>query len=321
MANTNLIKSLQLAGPRADTGCLRIERLDVPDHGEIYLTKGLVTRAFTQSLSHRVAVLGMLAWDKSNVEWRVGEVSDRVSCQITTKEILVEFGKLKTEYPNTAMLLSHIQRMKSSDTSGSVSRKKQTVMLPDFKRYTLYLQAENTELNGYIFELKQGTVIVGSAPEFAELVIPHHSISRRHCSISVTKNTIQVMDLGSTNGTFFRDEMIEDAQVVPGDVIYIGSVLLRLNATLKRETLSALAQQSTQEVEEEDQSHDVATTLQGKPKVVQPLPAPSLKKAPQPNIPDEATREVEWDSMLKKESQRRSIRGVNAFNWRLSRKK
>ncbi|MEM9444910.1 MAG: FHA domain-containing protein [Verrucomicrobiota bacterium] len=322
MANSNLIKNLQLAGPKAETGCLYVERLDVPDIGEIYLTKGLVTRAFTRSLSHRVAVLGMLAWEKSKVEWRLGEVSDRVSCQVTTREVLFEFGKLAEKFPANALLLSHIQQMTGDDLSDGVDKKKQTVLLPDFRRYTLYLEAENTELKGYIFELKKGTVIIGATPEFAELVIPHHSISRRHCSVSVTKNTIQVLDLGSTNGIYFREEKVEDALLVPGDAIYVGSVLLRANATIKNKSLSALT--SAAPVPQNiDKSTRGTAPFQEVPKIVKPLPAPKRSSALSSNTTDDdKTKTIGVDdTLVKRESQRRSIRGVNAFNWRLTRKK
>jgi pSer/pThr/pTyr-binding forkhead associated (FHA) protein len=45
-----------------------------------------------------------------------------------------------------------------------------------------------------------------------DLVVPHPSISRQHCQIEVTKEIIQITDLGSSNGTFIDGKRLQPQQ-------------------------------------------------------------------------------------------------------------
>jgi hypothetical protein len=55
-------------------------------------------------------------------------------------------------------------------------------------------------------------------------VIPHHSISSRHCEIIVDEGTIALRDLGSTNGTFVDDQLVQKANLLNGQRLRLGSV-------------------------------------------------------------------------------------------------
>jgi hypothetical protein len=55
-------------------------------------------------------------------------------------------------------------------------------------------------------------------------VIPHHSVSSRHCEIVVREDAITVRDLGSTNGTFINDQAVDQAQLNHGQRLKFGSV-------------------------------------------------------------------------------------------------
>jgi pSer/pThr/pTyr-binding forkhead associated (FHA) protein len=44
-------------------------------------------------------------------------------------------------------------------------------------------------------------MVIGRAAEQCELVVAHATISRRHARLSLAGETLQVEDLGSTNGT------------------------------------------------------------------------------------------------------------------------
>jgi predicted component of type VI protein secretion system len=52
-------------------------------------------------------------------------------------------------------------------------------------------------------ETRKETVIIGRSPE-SDLIVPHPSISRKHCQIEVIEGTIFIIDLNSSNGTFIN---------------------------------------------------------------------------------------------------------------------
>jgi transcriptional regulator with PAS, ATPase and Fis domain len=71
---------------------------------------------------------------------------------------------------------------------------------------------------------------IGSAPE-CDLVIVDPQVSRHHCRLTLGENGIEIVDLGSKNGTFVRDIAVEKARVVAGVPITIGAT--RLTVTVE----------------------------------------------------------------------------------------
>ncbi|MCG8653348.1 MAG: GGDEF domain-containing protein [Pirellulales bacterium] len=61
----------------------------------------------------------------------------------------------------------------------------------------------------------------------ADLVVPDHSVSRRHAELVRHELGFFVRDLGSTNGTFVNGQLVEEQQLNSGDTIRFGSFLFR----------------------------------------------------------------------------------------------
>jgi pSer/pThr/pTyr-binding forkhead associated (FHA) protein len=57
-------------------------------------------------------------------------------------------------------------------------------------------------------------------------------VSRLHCRISADETAIDVLDLGSTNGTFVNDRRVQKARLVVGDRLKVG----RLELIVERQT-------------------------------------------------------------------------------------
>lgn len=73
--------------------------------------------------------------------------------------------------------------------------------------------------------LKQGINTIGRASEEADLVIDHDSLSSAHCEIEISAGErLMVRDLGSTNGTFLNDRLVDKAELEPGDTLQLGSI-------------------------------------------------------------------------------------------------
>lgn len=60
-----------------------------------------------------------------------------------------------------------------------------------------------------------------------QIVLPSDSVSRRHCRIDQRKNTWYIKDLGSTNGTYVNDQLIEEYQLRRGDQVKIGDTIFK----------------------------------------------------------------------------------------------
>jgi DNA-binding NtrC family response regulator len=66
------------------------------------------------------------------------------------------------------------------------------------------------------------------AGEGCDLVLDHDSVSRRHAQLVVHPDEVEVVDLGSRNGTFVGAGRILSARITSGDEVAFGSVHLRL---------------------------------------------------------------------------------------------
>ncbi|HET7506303.1 MAG: FHA domain-containing protein, partial [Kofleriaceae bacterium] len=62
---------------------------------------------------------------------------------------------------------------------------------------------------GKKFNLNRPQIIIGRSSK-ADIQIDQEAVSRNHCKIINTGNAIMLRDMGSTNGTYVNDEMIDE---------------------------------------------------------------------------------------------------------------
>jgi pSer/pThr/pTyr-binding forkhead associated (FHA) protein len=76
------------------------------------------------------------------------------------------------------------------------------------------------------FRLTSGAVkTVGRAPR-ADFILDVALVSRLHCRLTAGDDSLEVLDLKSTNGTFVNDKRVEKANLAAGDRLRIGRVEL-----------------------------------------------------------------------------------------------
>ena len=72
------------------------------------------------------------------------------------------------------------------------------------------------------FRLPPGSVkTIGRSPG-AQFIVEAALVSRLHCQLTATATSLQVKDLGSTNGTFVNGRRVKTAELKEGDRLSIG---------------------------------------------------------------------------------------------------
>ncbi len=75
-------------------------------------------------------------------------------------------------------------------------------------------------------ETKKKSVSVGRSQD-CDLVVPHTSVSRKHCQIDEVEGRLYITDLGSSNGTFINGKRLTPSEkelLNPSDVFIIGKL-------------------------------------------------------------------------------------------------
>lgn len=100
--------------------------------------------------------------------------------------------------------------------------------------YKLILQNQVDGLNTKSWTVKPPATI-GRDPS-ASVCIDHESISRNHCQFSFNlEEALVVKDLESTNGTYVDDERIHQTVLMPGQIIQIGALRLKIDFSTEDE--------------------------------------------------------------------------------------
>src|ERR1700704_3996363 len=86
---------------------------------------------------------------------------------------------------------------------------------------------------GLSHELGHQWVTIGRAPANV-FQIPESSVSGQHCEVLFRGSELVVRDMRSTNGTFIKGTLITEGILRIGEVLHLGEVELRLEATVPK---------------------------------------------------------------------------------------
>ena len=84
--------------------------------------------------------------------------------------------------------------------------------------------------------LKKGVNILGRRTD-CDVRIPEGIVSRKHCRIVKSEDSLTVQDLGSANGTFVNSERIMEATIQAGDRLTVGSIIFTVQIDGKPEKI------------------------------------------------------------------------------------
>ena len=79
------------------------------------------------------------------------------------------------------------------------------------------------------FRLKIGAVKTIGRSTGAEFMLDAPLVSRLHCQVAATDDSLEVKDLNSTNGTFVNDRRVRSAKLRAGDRLKVGRVELKVS--------------------------------------------------------------------------------------------
>ncbi len=79
---------------------------------------------------------------------------------------------------------------------------------------------------GMRYPLQAEPVVIGRGPDCA-IRVEEHTVSRRHSSVQPSEEGHQVVDLGSTNGTFVNNVAVSQSPLRDGDYIRVGNCIYR----------------------------------------------------------------------------------------------
>jgi len=75
---------------------------------------------------------------------------------------------------------------------------------------------------GRTWRLSHGVTEVGRHP-YSDVTLDHITVSRRHCRLELDSSGLSLRDLGSTNGSYVNDRLVEETSLHYGDRLMIGT--------------------------------------------------------------------------------------------------
>ena len=78
--------------------------------------------------------------------------------------------------------------------------------------------------------LDEPEMVIGRNQETAAIHINDPSISRKHARLLQVGQTVEIEDLESSNGTFVQDARVKRQELKNGDIVRLGTVLLKFFA-------------------------------------------------------------------------------------------
>ena len=112
------------------------------------------------------------------------------------------------------------------DTTEEIPRGKFAEIMPSSQR--AYLEITGSEEKDGLFELGEGTVVIGRSRE-CDIHLEVQNVSRKHAHVFLHDEEYLIEDLGSTNGVFVNGIRVVKCVLRNNDQIEIGGVKLVFN--------------------------------------------------------------------------------------------
>ena len=93
------------------------------------------------------------------------------------------------------------------------------------------LQTSEPEGSQLTFRLSLGSIKTVGRSTGADFILDRALVSRLHCRLTASEDSLEVVDLESTNGTFVNEKRVDRATIASGDRLRVGRVELSVERT------------------------------------------------------------------------------------------
>src|SRR5262247_1864262 len=80
----------------------------------------------------------------------------------------------------------------------------------------------------FTFRILPGNIKTVGRATRADFIVDAALVSRIHCRLTAGNDTVEVLDLKSTNGTFVNDKRVQKAKLAAGDRLRVGRIELKV---------------------------------------------------------------------------------------------
>jgi len=194
-------------------------------YGFIYIQQGRVLHALCGSIEGEEAIYFMLLWPGGGFSLDEDILPHKRTVTLTWEQLLFEgarradTGMTGPKPSSPTITTSEPLTMRIQD-----NQPKLTVTRPDLPPLVYLLEQEYTH--------------VGRASN-NEISLPYPSISNRHAIFVHSGPDIVLRDLNSSNGTYVNGEIISEVILKPGDLIQVGTVMIKFEPGVRRPKLLA----------------------------------------------------------------------------------
>jgi hypothetical protein len=193
-------------------------------YGFIYIQQGRVLHALCGTTEGEEAIYAMLLWPGGGFSLDEDILPHKKTVTLTWEQLLFE-GARRAD----GGLLRPVQH-KTITTAEPL-----TIRIQDSQPK---LTITRPDQDAVVYELSQEYTHVGRSAN-NEIPLPYPSISNRHCIFVHSGPDIVLRDLNSSNGTYVNGEIISEVILRPGDMIQMGSVMMKFEPGVKRPKLLA----------------------------------------------------------------------------------
>jgi predicted Zn finger-like uncharacterized protein len=133
--------------------------------------------------------------------------------------------------PRLATLRVETTRSSFPPESVEYSQEGRPLVLPQDKKISLKVLEGNEA--GTVFAVAKPRITIGRSN--VDIVIRDRVVSRRHCALEVSEDSVLLRDLGSTNGTIVGSQLVQTAILTSGSTFRIGMNIFQLMITSEAE--------------------------------------------------------------------------------------